>query len=425
VNRRFFLTFRAPEKPPAGVYTGTVRVQIPDRPAATIPLKVRVLSLRLPTISETGLSAGYYYYSARDRLFFDRMYRATDPKVTEFMERDLRLMKDFNLNAFQLDYTTARITDYDKLAEGDPESVDFSLMNHDLALCRKVGIDAPGMVFLQFLHNALIGRKLNFKFGSEDYAIRAQNYLRLLGEAVRKQGGPELVAWLTDEVRETGLHSWNLNHDDALRYCQIAREGAGNAIRTTLTLMADHGSGKDYTDLVPACDVTQTHYWDKSEKLIKTAREGGHEVWSYNSGRSRYSWGLQIYRLGGKGRWQWHYYTHIDRPHNPVTRASYMAVVYTPTGHFTTPNLIESREGLDDYRYVWMLEQTLKKGGPAAARKLAEDALNDVRNLPPYGIKLAGGEAVGGGAMEIFPSSADYDRLRWRIAQAILALRGE
>ena len=422
VNQRFLLTLKAPATA-KGLYRGIVRIDVDGRPATELPLKVRALPFSLPSISETGLSAGYYYYSPRSQLYFDRMNATDSPEAGRVMERDLRLMMDFNLNAFQLDYLAARIKDYDKLAAGDPSAIDFSLMNRDLALCRKVGFDGVGLAFFQSVHNGLVGK--GFEFGSEDYAVRAQNFFRLFGENVRSQGGPEIVAWLTDEVRETGLDSWNLNHDDALRYCEIVRQGVGDALRTTLTLMADRGGAKDYTDLVPASDVTQTHFWDKSDKIIRTAREGGHELWSYNSGRSRYSWGLQVYRLNGKGRWQWHYYTHTAPPYNPCFRASYMAVFYTPDGHFTTPNLVESREGLDDYRYVWMLEQTLKQGGPAAARKLAEEALSDIRDLPPYGIKLAGGAAVGGGATEIFPSSADYDRLRWRVAQAILALRGE
>jgi len=339
------------------------------------------------------------------------------------MERDLRLMLDFNLNAIQIDYTTARIKDYDKLGEGDPDAVDFSVLNTDLAACRRVGTEGVGLIFCQYLHNGLIGR--GYEFGSEEYAIRAQNFFRLLGENVREQGGPELVAWLTDEVRETNLDPWNLNHDDALKYCEIVRKGVGDAIRTTLTLMSDRGGPVDYTDLVPACDVTQTHFWDKSDAIINTALDGGHELWSYNSGRSRYSWGLQIYRLNGKGRWQWHYYTHTNCPYNPVSRANYMAVMYTPDGHFTTPHIIEAREGLDDYRYVWMLEQALKQDGPQAAREQAQAALDDVRNLPPYGIELAGGASTGGSSNGVFPCSEDYDRFRWRVAQAILALRGK
>ncbi|MBN1676162.1 MAG: hypothetical protein JXR37_34275 [Kiritimatiellae bacterium] len=424
VNRRFYLTVRVPDDAKPGVYRGAVRIAAAGRPPTDLPVQLRVLPLTLPRITETGLSAGYYYYSPRGTFCYDRMNNEKDPEAERWLERDLRLMQAFNLNGFQADSRgTYTILDYDKLAAGDPAAVDFSLLDRDLAVCRRVGFDGVGMIFVQNVHNAML--KQNMKLGSEAYGARVRNFFKLFGNHVREQGGPELLAWLTDEVRETGLNSWNLNHDDTLRYCQLLRNGGGNAIRTTLTLMGDRGGSKDYTDLVPACDVTQTHFWDKSEKLIETANEGGHELWSYNSGSSRYSWGLQIYRLNGKGRWQWHYYTHVDRPYNPVTGSFYQKVYYTPSGHFVSPDLVEAREGLDDYRYIWLLEQAVKKGGSAAARANGEKALADVRSLPPYGIKLAGGAEIGGAAKAILPSQEDYDRLRWRIAQALERMKNE
>ena len=68
-------------------------------------------------------------------------------EAVRIMERDLRLMLDFNLNAVQIDFTAARVKDYDKLAEGNPESVDFSLLNRDLAACRRVGTEGVGLIF--------------------------------------------------------------------------------------------------------------------------------------------------------------------------------------------------------------------------------------------------------------------------------------
>jgi len=423
-NRRFFLTVKVPPKTQAGIYSGEVRIAVSGRPTMTLPVRLRVLPFRLPTITQCGLSAGYYYYPARQTFYFDRMNNVKSPLWEKWIERDLRLMKDYNLNGFQAQSYSVKVLDYDKLAAGDPASIDFSMLDRDLAICRKMGMDGAGLIFTQFIHNALVGSRLKLKMDSEAYAVRARSFFQLLGEHVRKQGGPELAAWLTDEVRETGLQSWNLNHDKTLRLCRMVKAAPG--IRTSLTLMSDRGGNKDYTDLVPACDVTQTHFWDKSARIIETANKGGHELWSYNSGRSRYSWGVQVYRLNGKGRWQWHYYTIIDRPYSPVTLRRYAVVYFTPDTILPTPAIVESREGLDDYRYIKMLEQLLQKGtGSAEARRDAQKALDDVRNLPPFGIKLAGGAAVGGRAAGVFPSNADYDRLRWRIARAIMGLAAE
>jgi len=419
-NRRFYLTVRPPAAARPGIYTGSVRISVADKPATDLPMRLRVLPFRLPTLTEVGFSAGYYYWGPRKKLFYDRMGTANDPEAERWLERDLRLMKAFNLNGFQPARDAIRILDFDKLAAGDPAALDFSTLDRDLAAARRVGMDGVGSVFLQGVHNQLIKK---WPFGSDGYRVRAGAFFRLLGEHVRAQGGPELLAWLTDEVRESGLHVWNLNHDDTLRYCRIVREGAGNAIRTTLSLMSDTGGAKDYTDLVPACDVTQTHFWDKSKRIIETARKGGHELWSYNSGTSRYSWGYQAYVLGAKGRWQWHYFAHNDRPYSPISEARYIMAFYTPTAHLATPGLIEAREGLDDYLYLRLLEQALaRKRGSAAARAEAKRTLADVRRLAPFGIKLADGADAGGGATAVLPSPEDYDRLRWRVAQAILGL---
>jgi len=423
-NRRYFLTVHVPPDAEPGIYRGQVRISAKARPETILPVELRALPFRLPTTTEAGLSAGYYYYSPRYMLQYARMGKPDHPDVEKWLERDLRLMKRFNLNGFQADTSHYgwKVTDYDKLAEGDASAVDFSRLDRDLAVCRRVGIDGPGQFFSQRVHNDLIKAKL--KMGSEGYRRRVGNFFRILGERVRGQGGPELVAWLTDEVHENPSKSWNLDHDDALAYCRIVREEAGDSIRTTLTLMGDANRGKDYTDLVPACDVTQTHFWEGSKRLIEAARQGGHELWGYNCGNSRYSWGFQVYRLKARGRWQWHWYTRSDLPYNPMARAGYYVVMYTPNGHFPSPWLVQAREGIDDYRYLRLLETTLAEGrGVAEARRQAEAALNDARSLPPFAIKLSDGAAAGGEAEKIFPSPDDFDRLRWRIASAILALR--
>ena len=424
-NRRYFLTVRTPEDARPGVYRGQVRIVAKGRPGTTLPVELRVLPFRLPTTTEAGLSAGYYYYSPRYMLPYARMGKPDHPDVEKWLERDLRLMKRFNLNGFQADTSHYgwKVTDYDKLARGDASGVDLSRLERDLAVCRRVGIDGPGQFFSQRIHNDLLKRKL--KMGSPGYRRRVGAFFRILADRVRSGGGPELVAWLSDEVHENPARSWNLDHDDALAFGRIVRKESGGAIRTTLTLMSDGSRGKDYSDLVAACDVTQTHFWDKSRRLIETADRGGHTLWGYNCGNSRYSWGFQVYRNKAGGRWQWHWYTRSDFPYNPMARAGYYVTMYTPNGHFPSPWLVQAREGIDDYRYLRLLETTLKAGGPAKGRKLAREALRDARNLPPFAIKLAGGAAVGGAAKKIFPNPDDFDRLRWRIASAILALGGE
>ncbi|MCZ7645578.1 MAG: hypothetical protein M5U26_09880 [Planctomycetota bacterium] len=110
------------------------------------------------------------------------------------------------------------------------------------------------------------------------------------------------------------------------------------------------------------------------ESVRKKAEELGKEIYVYNQGQSRFSFGLyqwSEYRKGVKGRYQWH--QHVQHGfqffdldgREPDTGVLY----YGKDGPIVTLMLERCREGVDDLRYLQTLWSLASKSDAPAARE--------------------------------------------------------
>jgi hypothetical protein len=164
-------------------------------------------------------------------------------------------------------------------------------------------------------------------------------------------------------------------------------------------------------------DVTQTHAWPGSRRLIERARRE-HALWVYNNGANRLSYGFALWKLGARGRWQWHYQDWVGQPYNPVdaddgSRTETGAVYPSPDGPVATIAYEWTAMGAWDFRVVTTLSREAAAARDPARRSAAQAAnrlLAEIRRtLPEFPDSgLGEGTESGGATMTVLPLE------RWR-----------
>jgi len=411
INRQYWLTVHVPEGASPGRYRGAIRVGPADRQAAQIAIEVEVLPFALAPLADQH-SWSYYTYPPH-RLALEPKDRLT--LAQQFAEA----LKQHSMNAIQLPPP-------DILNMKDAETFDLDFADFDLVMrtALEAGLNGEFQVFTAGAAYYYFKRRAGGKEFTPEFNRGFGKYLTTIRDYCRERNWKPPLIWSVDEPRETGIRSANRNSADTQIMNRLVKEVSG--LRVTVTPMGDEGHGVDYTTMLSTLDLLQTHAWHRSQKLIDGARKRGLPWWSYNSGISRYSWGLQCYVLDAVGRWQWHYNSWSKYPHNPVAQSrSYQVVYPSPDGLIPTVTFEIAREGTDDYRYILTLEQSIeqaKRSGRDVAS--AQSLLAEIKRLPPFAGRNLSGEGVGGYGADLFESTREYDRLRRRIADAIVGLRG-
>ncbi len=151
------------------------------------------------------------------------------------------------------------------------------------------------------------------------------------------------------------------------------------------------------------------------QSVVDMAKQLGNELWIYNQGQSRYSFGYyqwSEYVKGVKGRMQWHLfplhgwqYFDLDGREPDTGVITY----HSKLGIVPTIHLARVREGVEDMLYCQTLsDMVAEKPGHAAAAN-AKALLEKIN----AGIKLNERRC---------PQWLDMDKVRAEIAQAIIAL---
>ena len=408
LNAQFWITVHVPDDAKSGDYRGQVTVAATGKPDRQVELKVRVLPFKLAKLTDRH-SWSYYTYppqqlalpmedrQALAKAFCEELKRHSMTSI-QIPPPAIRDMKD--CDTFRLEF------------------IDFDLV---MQAALDAGLTAGKQVFTAGANTYYFRRYGGGEF-TEPYNRGYKKYLAQIRDHCKEKGWTTPIIWSIDEPRETGINAANRSLEDTIKINRLVKQVPG--LLVTVTPMGDEGHGKDYLPMLDTLDVLQTHAWTRSERFISEARKRGIPWWSYNSGTSRYSWGIQCYIHDAVGRWQWHYNSYPKFPHNPVAYARSYKVVYpTPEGLVPTVTFEIAREGTDDYRYIYTLVDAVadaKKAGKDVSK--AETLLKEIRSLPPWAGRNVGGEAVGGFGADLFQTTEEYDTLRRRVAQAIVDL---
>jgi len=411
LTRQYWLIVRVPVGTAAGLYKGSVQLKA-DGKVTAVPFEVTVHPFVLP---ESSRAAYGYYYSAPLETAYLKQYPLAGLTLEKTLERELIDMKDHGLNSIQV--PLPRIVG----AENDRMRFDWSELEVYAKLMKKHGIGTQNLPTWYALG---FGRFLMRRTGGEF----TPEFNRIMKNSIPethkwwKDQGMEMLYWVVDEPRETGINPWNRNLKDTISYLKLYRE-IDPAIKTTVTPMGDSQGGVDYLPMVPLMDVLQTHPWKNSEKQITMAVEAGKPVlWSYNAGNDRLSFGFSLWKLKAHGRYQWHYQW-PDTCYVPF-RGDHWAVVYpSPEGPVPTWTYEQVALGIVDHRYLELMETLIAEGkakgkNVTTAEALLKELDAGVPRWPEQG--LATGEEAGAGYTG--DVNAKLDPWRQRLAEEITKL---
>lgn len=385
ISKAWWLTLQVPMDASPGRYQREVLLQPEGRPPTRMLVQLEVLPIRLDDPPDR--SFGWYYYPPAT-MHGRSAFAGQQERARRLLVAELEDQRRHGSSAVQLPAPSLV-----RLAPSGVPVLDFTALADFPPAMRaaRIGLDRPNQSFVINLANAL--ERLDLRPFSPEYE---RAYKAALGQA-RDWAAREklpLLFWLVDEPRESaatrfaGARPWNRNGADTLRLLRLARQVPG--VRTTVSPMADRGEGQDYTPMASLADVTQTHAWPGSRRLIERARRE-HALWVYNNGANRLSYGFALWKLGARGRWQWHYQDWVGQPYNPVdaddgSRTETGAVYPSPEGPVATVAYEWTAMGTWDFRVVTTLSREAAVARDPARRSAAQAAnrlLAEIRRTLP------------------------------------------
>ena len=322
----------------------------------------------------------------------------------------------------------------------------------------------------------LMGRDiLNFclkqgPLGSDRFAACYRQIIKAISDHRRSAGWPEIIFQPLDEPYEHAKRNVHRKNSDsptilaATKRClQIMKTIPG--LRTEED--GANGAPQHLEELHPWVDVQTYHDGpvlrrgvydaDAWKAFRKRLQQEGKEVWFYNIDITgfhpealRFGYGFGLYTAGATGMIEWAYMTGYkpEKPKRLYQSKLPLAYRYNPTesepGGPTTA-WEATREGVDDYRYLYTFLQAADEAKKRGDKALAASARNDIKKrLAAIDFNGCTGKACQGewtgekGRLptgEVFVSGkykmrngltfSDYDAIRRALANWIMKLRNK
>ena len=423
-NQRYWVTVKVPDDAQPGVYEGRLTFQPTGGQSAEVPVKLRVLPIRLRTNPEHVY--GMYY---RDPL---SMLRERNTAVAnEYFQRKAELerrdMVEHGMNCH-----ISSISGLDRDNQGR-WTIDGAETERRIALDRKHG---------------LAGRPLAVSFGVEHWYAKLVDkkglgsHLRLVRPDVPQSFFDEVTKMVEAIEQERRARGWPeflyypidepSTEEKSVRFMEGVLKAIKQVpgVRTYVTADPTH---EQFEPLWAYVDVWCCQpFVFGCEKIKQLSHEKHIEFWCYPnhiSGENdhtpvrgaRMTFGFGFWRSGFKALIPWIYQSSTGDPWNYLD-GSYMDFFNrsTPDGEPIPVALWEAyREGIDDGRYIYTLARLIaegkRKGG--RAEELAAAAEKELRSV---------WEAID--VQEKYKhdrlwSGTDFDAYRWLLAAKILELQ--
>ncbi|MCZ7644886.1 MAG: hypothetical protein M5U26_06325 [Planctomycetota bacterium] len=377
LTRQFWVTVRVPEDAKPGRYQGSLALNA-GALKLDLPFAVDVVNLKL---DEPDYAMGFYGFHVPGSL---PEARRAEARLGLF-----RLLRESGMTTF----TGGPGIPFKGLDAAGKPILDFTAIDPFLRDAKAAGFTGPlscygGPGMVTGLHDGYtIG-----KTGREWAQKTGKSFPELLGivwgavrDHAKAEGWPEILIGLNDEPRT--IDSANAQLELYKAYAEGApwvRTGGSYSV---------HWEGRDELS-----KIIQEHFmalqWSalNSHKQIDLdkAKEFKKEMYIYNQGTNRYSFGAYQwaeFHKGVRGRFQWHLlalhgYQFFDLDGREPDTAM---IHWGREGAIPTIHLPRCREGADDFRFAVTLwnAASKKKGAPAADAALAW--LEDISSQIPAG----------------------------------------
>ena len=402
-----WLTVRVPPSAKAGLYTAAIAVRPAGRPAATLKLRFRVLPFVLPP---APVDMGLFYGNppADDamltRQFVDMREHGCGPEdllAVQIVTRD-RVFGDDDAAATRA-FCRRMVRAYKKVFGPWKHPASFSVGNQIICYW-----DKQKNWFVYWKHDEKMGRDL----------LRAVD---VVCETVKAAGGPPLRAYVLDEA---GAH---MLLDEAVYWYRFLKRHRPHlpgwtSIGGGIAMGVDEIGG-----LSDCCEFIPTNRF--SPEIARALVGRGKPFGVYNGARhdpasARFFYGFHGFKTGAVQIAQW-CYSFGGSPfgaggmRNPDAGYVHMAA----DGPVPSIMWEAVREGVDDYRYVYLLRKRIaaaRASKDVAATKAAGEAqavLTDVIGRIQWGF-----QAVASDERTPTPHAATLRKWRRRIAREIVKL---
>lgn len=418
-NSRFWLTVHVPENAPAGTYTGKVTFECTGG-KVEVPVQLRILPFKLR--DDPSKIFGIYYQHPMD------LMTGADEVSRQYF-RNKAEMEHADMIAHGTRNVVMSCGGEAADAQGNFK-FDWDLQAEKMALWKKYGFKGPvvmhvntASVYKKYMNENYGAHLLYIKKTPEEFSRELTTMVKAIETERQKRGWPEFLYYPVDEPSKdtAGINFMII----VLRACKAA------GIRTYLT--ADP-TANQFKALRPYVDVwcTQPFSPDR-ETVLADMKADKIEYWCYPNhvnGENDHTTVTGARMTYGFGFWRSGFVTLIPWIYSSSTgdRFNYLDG-YTsdffnraePDGKPIPVAMWEGyREGYDDYRYIYTLEQMIAEAKrstnssvqqKAATTELAlQNVWNAIKVQPKY--KIDG-----------LWAPAEFDLYRWQIAQQIQSLQ--
>ncbi|MCY2954915.1 MAG: hypothetical protein NTU53_23545 [Planctomycetota bacterium] len=419
-NARFWLTIRVPDDAPAGIYNGRVTFECSGG-KAEVPITLRILPFKL--IDDPGKIFGIYYYHP-----LDQVAGATDEVSRQYFRRRAELEHQ-DLVA----HGTRNIVLSCWCAPADAQGnlkFDWELLADKISLWKKYGFQGP--IVMHISTDGVYAKYMKERYGShlrgvkdppDEFGREITAMVKAIEAERQRRGWPEFLYYPVDEPStDEAAVSFMVK---VLKACKAA------GVRTYVTADPTH---EQFAPMRPFIDVWCAQPFTPDRQTILADRKARKvEYWCYPNhvngendhtpiAGARMTYGFGFWRSGFLALIPWIYSASNGDPFNYLDGSSMdFFNRHEPDGSLIPVAMWEAyREGYDDYRYVYTLEQLITEGSKsskAAAREAAVVAKRELQSVW-NGIRVQDKYKDAG-----LWSPAEFDVYRWIIARQIMAMK--
>jgi len=418
-NEKFWLIVHVPENAPAGTFTGKITF-VCSAGKVEVPVELRILPFTLH--EDPGKLFGIYYRHPLDKI------SGADSVSNEYF-RNKAEMEHADMVAHGTRNVDLSIGGQAADANGN-FNFNWDLLAEKFALWKKYGFRGPvamsistASVYTKYTHETYGNHLLNVKIPPKEFALELTAMVKAIEKERKKRNWPEFLYYPFDEPGRDSV---------AVKFMAIILKACKDAgVRTYLTA---NPTTKQFQPLKPYVDVWCCQpYSPDRETVLADMKATKHEYWCYPNHvagendhtpvtGARMTYGYGLWRSGFVALIPWCYSASTGDQFNYLDgRVMDFFNRSESDGRPMPCALWEGyREGYDDYRYIYTLEQMITEAkkirNTSVQQKVtsAELVLQNVWNA----IKVQKKYKVEG-----LWAPAEFDLHRWQIAQQIMDLQ--
>jgi hypothetical protein len=420
-NARFWITVHVPDDAPAGTYNGKIRFECSGG-KVDLPVNLKILPIKLRE-DPTKIYGIYYGHPLDQMNGADRVSRDYFRRKADMEHADMAAHGTRNVT---MSFGGQPADEQGKF------TFNLDIMTEKIALWRKYNFRGPIVmsinterIYEKHMNERYGAHLINLKIPPEAFSAELTSMVKAIEEERKQRGWPEFLYYPVDEPGRDST---------SIRYMIILLKACRNAgVRTYLT--ADP-TRREFQPLKPYVDVwcTQPFSPDR-ETVIADMKERNVEYWCYPNHvagendhtpvtGSRMTYGFGFWRSGFVTLIPWIYSWRVGDPFNYLD--GFMSDFfnrYEPDGTPIPVAMWEAyREGYDDYRYIYTLEQLIVAARKSRDAVVAEAALSAEKELQKVWEAI---DVQPKYKYEGLWAPAQFDNYRWKIAEQILALQEE